>query len=360
MPSQNEIIIAAAGGGKTTRIVKRALADSRSRSALLTYTRNNVRELQRTIYELNASIPSNVEVWPWFSFLLRELARPYQLDLHNRRIEGICWVEGRSGHYEKQTDISRFYFSDEKLIYSDKLARFVCECNTASSGAVLRRLEHRFDCLYIDEVQDMIGYDIELIELILRSKVRLTLVGDHRQSTLRTHNAAKNSGYAGVHIIRKFKEWHSASLSTLRYERDTFRCQQTIANFADAFFPDEPHTNSYNVSVTGHDGVFVVERNLVREYMALYRPQVLRLDKRTACDGYEAMNFGESKGLSFDRVLIFPHKAGQRWLSTGDIKHVSDSAAKMYVGVTRARHSVAFVFDGSTKLAGVQKFVSSK
>jgi DNA helicase-2/ATP-dependent DNA helicase PcrA len=65
------------------------------------------------------------------------------------------------------------------------------------------------------------------------------------------------------------------------------------------------------------------------------------------------MNFGESKGLSFQRVLIFPHKLGQKWLSTGKLTHVEKSAEKMYVGVSRARYSVAFVHDGASGVKGI-------
>jgi DNA helicase-2/ATP-dependent DNA helicase PcrA len=342
VPSPNEIIIAAAGGGKTTRIVKSALADESVRSALLTYAQNNVQEIKKTIYGLNAAIPPRIEVWPWFSFLLRELARPYRCDLHDTRIDGIHWVEGRSDRYAKQSDVARFYFSGRKLIYSDKLARFILECNKASSGAVIRRLEQRFGRIYIDEIQDMAGYDIDLI--------------DHRQATFRTNNAAKNSAYAGIRIIDKFREWHKADLGRLSYEQETHRCHQTIADLADAFFPQEPRTVSRNETTTGHDGVFAIQSGLLRGYMNRYRPQVLRLDKRTSCGGYEAMNYGESKGLTFDRVLIFPHKKGNQWLSSGDFRHVSDSAAKIYVGITRARYSVAFVIDGDVGVAGVQKY----
>lgn len=64
------------------------------------------------------------------------------------------------------------------------------------------------------------------------------------------------------------------------------------------------------------------------------------------------MNFGEVKGMTFDRVLIFPHKKGRQWLASGDYTYVRDSAAKMYVGITRARHSVAFVFDEQSSLPG--------
>jgi hypothetical protein len=68
VPSPNEIIIAAAGGGKTTRIVKRALANGSVRSALLTYTQNNVREIEKRIYHLNASIPPQIGCGPGILF----------------------------------------------------------------------------------------------------------------------------------------------------------------------------------------------------------------------------------------------------------------------------------------------------
>ena len=191
MSSTNNVIISAAGGGKTTRIVTRSLASSAERSVLLTYTNNNVGELENRFYQLNSALPAYAEIWSWYKFLLREMARPYQKNLINGRIDGIFWVEGRSDTFADATKIDRYYFHDSKRIYSDKLARFVYECDRASGGAVIERLERRFDQLYIDEIQDMAGWDIEVIELLLKSKIRVMLVGDHRQATFRTNNAGK-------------------------------------------------------------------------------------------------------------------------------------------------------------------------
>jgi ATP-dependent DNA helicase UvrD/PcrA len=353
MSSTNSVIISAAGGGKTTRIVNNALADSAERSVLLTYTDNNIGELKKRFYELNSAIPGHVEIWSWYTFLLREMARPYQNAIFDGRIDGIFWVEGRSETFADATKIDQYYFHGSSRIYSDKIARFVCECDKASGGAVIKRLEQRFDQLYIDEIQDMAGWDIEIIELLLKSKIGVTLMGDHRQATFRTNNAAKNSGYGGVNIIRKFREWNKAKLCSLTYEVETYRCNQHIADIADGFFPHEPKTKSLNHETTGHDGVFVITSADVADYMDEFQPQVLRLDIKTDCRGFPAMNFGESKGLTFERVLIFPHKLGQKWLSTGKLIHVEKSASKMYVGVSRAKHSVTFVHDGAIALKGV-------
>ncbi|MGC2161982.1 MAG: hypothetical protein WA634_08750, partial [Silvibacterium sp.] len=145
-------------------------------------------------------------------------------------------------------------------------------------------------------------------------------------------------------------------LATLSYQQYTHRCHQHIASLGDSLFPEEPATKSLSDMITGHDGVFSIPPRLVSSYIEKFAPQVLRLDKKTECEGYPAMNFGEAKGLTFDRVLIFPHVGGTKWLSTGKLAHVKRSAAKMYVGTTRARYSVAFVFDGLPAVPHVQPY----
>lgn len=349
----NEIIVAAAGGGKTTRIVSRAASDHR-RSALVTYTANNVQELRGRFYEIGKAIPANIEISSWYRFLLHELVRPYQLSIVTRRIDGLHFVEGQSALYAKKSDVNRYFLSQRgRLIYSDKISEFVLALNNASDGAVLARLAERFSTIYVDEIQDMAGWDLDLLEMLLGSRVKIILVGDHRQATFRTNNSSKNKPFAGVKIIDKFRAWEKAKLGSLVFERETYRCHQLIADLADAFFPREPSTISRNDTKTGHDGVFVIAPDLVERYVGVFRPQVLRLDRKTDCSGYSALNFGDSKGMTFDRVLIFPHKAGQTWLNSGDFNHVLGSAAKLYVGVTRARYSVAFVSEGPSALKGV-------
>lgn len=346
VPSASRIVISAAGSGKTTRIVDQALAIDQQPVALITYTRNNVREIQHKIYARTRVIPSNVEIVSWYSFLLRELARPYRSAMHDKRIEGIRWEEGRSAPYAPETKISEHYFHRGDRIYSDKIAKFICQCNARSGGAIMRRLKSRFSHLIIDEVQDMAGYDLDLLELILKSDMPVTLVGDHRQATFATNSASKNKAYAGPAIINKFVQWERSGLVALEYECHTHRCNQVIADLGDSFFPKEPKTVSKNSVVTGHDGIFLIAPKDVASYVERYRPQILRYSAATSCAPYDAMNFGESKGLTFDRVLVYPHGKARSWIASGLISHVEKSAAKMYVAITRARHSVAFVYEG--------------
>jgi ATP-dependent exoDNAse (exonuclease V) alpha subunit len=69
---------------------------------------------------------------------------------------------------------------------------------------------------------------------------------------------------------------------------------------------------------------------------------VLRYDKRADTLGLATMNIGLSKGSTVERVLIFPTKPMIKYLRTRNPADAG-SREKLYVAVTRARHSVAFV-----------------
>ena len=60
--------------------------------------------------------------------------------------------------------------------------------------------------------------------------------------------------------------------------------------------------------------------------------------------GFNAINIGVSKGRTFNRVLIFPTRPMLDYLKTEDISKAGDKS-KLYVAITRAKYSVAFVVD---------------
>ncbi|WP_429930418.1 UvrD-helicase domain-containing protein [Agrobacterium vitis] len=353
MRSPNRIVIAAAGGGKTTRIVDEVLADKSARSAIITYTRNNVREIQAKFYQRGQAIPPHVEIIPWYTFLLREMARPYRNHKYEKRIDGIFWTETTVDRFAPKSDVGRYYFGNSSTIYSNKLAEFVCDCNAMSDNAIMRRLEQRFGRVYIDEIQDFAGYDLDILELMLRSNLEVVLVGDPRQSTFTTNNSNRHKGFRGPDIIKKFREWEKKKLVGLQHLVETHRCNQLIADLADSFYPDHEKTESRNKDMTGHDGVFAIRSDEVSEYCGEFNPQVLRLSVKTDCAGLPALNFGESKGMTFGRVLIFPHKKALKWLETGNYDHIDGVRPELYVAVSRARHSVTFVYNGEIALKGV-------
>jgi len=357
MPLNNRIIICAAGGGKTTLIVEEALARPDLRIGMTTYTNNNRDGIASSLIFKKQALAPHITTSTWFSFLLKEAVRPYQRAVYKEsRVVGIDWVKGKSTQGIPVSKTRPFYFSKGKYLYSDKVSQFACACNVASNGAVFARLKERFDVIYIDEVQDLAGYDLVLLEEMMKAGVPLVLVGDHRQSTYQTNHSGKYKQYAGYGIIALFRKWEKKGLCSLVYQTHSHRCHPAVAAFSDQFFPEEPKTESLNETVTDHDGIFVISSADLLKYVETFKPQSLRYDKNTLRSGYPAMNLGASKGLTFNRVLIHPGPGCVRWLKTGAIKHVINSREKWYVGITRARQSVTFVYDGDVKVAGIAPF----
>jgi DNA helicase II / ATP-dependent DNA helicase PcrA len=340
-------IIAAAGSGKTTQLVADALSRPDGKVAVVTYTNNNHRVIHSTFARMNGVTPSRVDVCTWFAFLLHECARPYQRSTYtDHRIRAISFPKGRSAPYVPYADRRRYYFADGEEIYADKLSRFVMDCEKHTGGLVTARLRALYDAIFIDELQDLAGYDLELLEVFMRSGIAMHLVGDPRQSTYATNHAAKNRRYRKMGLLEKVREWEAAGLCDVESHARSFRCNQAICDFADNLWPELPATQSHNQVLTGHDGVFRVRTPDVHAYVRAFCPILLRYDCRTHCHGYSALNFGEAKGMTFDRVLVLPHGPIEKYLRTSNREDVTGSLTKFYVAVTRARSSVAFLYDG--------------
>lgn len=65
--------------------------------------------------------------------------------------------------------------------------------------------------------------------------------------------------------------------------------------------------------------------------------------------------FGLSKGKTYDRVLIIPTEPMIKFLTQG----ITDKNYKFYIAVTRARYSVAFLFDKPRNIIHTDVFLWS-
>ena len=351
----NKLVIASAGSGKTTFLVKEALSRPDKRIAILTYTNNNISEIRKKFCEKHGGIPKEVDVMTWFSFLLRECTRPYQRSVYSQsRVRTIFFPKGRSARGAPYSETERYYFRNGDEIYSDKISRFVIDCETNSNGLVTKRLADIYDEIFIDEFQDLAGYDLDLLELFLKSRIRMVIVGDPRQCTYTTNSSAKNNQYRSIGILKLIYEWGKNSLCQIEKHAKSYRCNQRICDFADMLWSDMEKTVSYNSTATEHDGSFVVSEDKIHKYVKQYKPVLLRYNRNADTYGYPALNFGNAKGLEFDRVLIIPHGPIKKYLKKGDVKDVKKSLEKFYVAVTRAKHSVAFLYDGECSVGCIE------
>ena len=354
----NKLIIAAAGSGKTTKLIDMALEKANSSESVLitTFTEACEQEIRdKLIEETNGYIPALITIQTWFSFLIRHGAKPYQDCVTDKNITGLILVSGKSGLRRETEDGKKiywgeamnpyeFYFSPSGKIYSDKLAKFVVRCNKETDGKVINRISQCFDNIFIDEVQDLAGYDLELLKLVFNCQSNIFLVGDPRQATYSTNNAQKNAKFRRSSIVNFFSD------DTIDIDTDdtsltvNHRCSGQICDYSNSIYPTLPKTKTGNNTITGHDGVFVVEKSNVELYLSEFTPVQLRHSSRTKVNSnHPVYTFGKSKGLTFGRVLIYPTKPIFEWLEDSTKELADTSRAGLYVAMTRAKYSVCFV-----------------
>ena len=258
MPSGNRIILASAGSGKTTTIVSEAAGQSEVRSALLTYTNNSADELRSRANQLYSCVPSHLRTATWFGFLLQHFVRPYQRAAYPGRVRGLAFVNGRSARGIRETDTNRHYFRRPGEMYIDKVSKFACKLIRETGGKPVDRLTQIIDRIYIDEAQDLAGYDLELIERLLESELEVILVGDHRQATFKTNQSGKNRRFGKQRIVDKFMEWKAAGKVNIDIHNHSYRCVQGICDAADRF-------------ISGRSSHIVKERNSYRPRRSVSR-----------------------------------------------------------------------------------------
>lgn len=357
----NKLIIAAAGSGKTTYLVDRALKVKDKNVLITTYTEANEDEIKKKIAKRTGGIlPQNVTVQTWFSFLLQHGVRPYQStmndELDDKRI-GFWLSEKRSGFrfngrngpvYWGEDNFYKFYFTNSLKIYSDKTSKFVVNCNQKTKGAIIQRVSRIYDYIFVDEVQDLAGWDLEILKLLFASSSTVILVGDPRQVTYLTHHSPKHPKYKDG----KIKDFIENKCKEAGCEIDettlnkSHRNNREICLYSSKLFPQYApcvpcECEECQCSPDRHVGVYLVRTNDTPSYIEKYKPTILREKKAV----FPEWNYGKSKGLGFDRVLIYPTAPIKKWIKDKNSDLKPGSRCKFYVGITRAKYSVGIVYD---------------
>ena len=142
-------------------------------------------------------------------------------------------------------------------------------------------------------------------------------------------------------LPKKHSENYSFDDKTLQ---KSYRCNSDIcivANqvYGDKFSPMESEGDEYDM----HKGVFLVKEDDIDNYLLEYKPMQLRYNKKTKAvrKEYKAINIGKSKGLSFDRVLIYPTEIFKNWILRKEIigaVHGEDDARNVKKTLSKIGH----------------------
>lgn len=358
MTEKNKLIIAAAGSGKTTEIINKAIENKVDKILITTYTTDNANELKKNMIKKVGCIPSNIVIQTWFSFLLKHGVKPFQHCITDKKINGMRLVNTASGMKTSkisypENDVDKYYFDKRYNIYSDKISKFCIRCDENNDGAVIDRISRIYSHIFIDEVQDLAGYDLEIIKLLMLSRSKITLVGDPRQVTYLTHNPKKYKQYSNGmienFILEKCKKCN-CEVDKISLNK-SHRNNEYICKYSSRLYHELEEPVSNQKVKTTHDGIFIVKKKDVNKYLKEYNPVQLRWNSKiTVNKDYIFMNMGESKGLTFDRVLIYPTSEMKKWIEDNSYKLKDTSKAKFYVALTRAKYSVGIVFDDKKEL----------
>lgn len=287
----------------------------------------------------------------WYAFLLNHVIRPYlPLLFPDVTITGFLFEAGEEKEdllYKKQQDPRR-YFTDTGLVYRDNIEELAYQVLVKAEGRVEYRLQRIYDEIVVDEAQDISRYGLEVIKKLLQQgHVPCLLVGDSRQSLLDSSlKSPKNKKADRLNLLDWYRQLDLSVLDICE-KAETYRFNQTIADFSDSIFPDEygfTRTTSRMNERTGHDGVFLISEDDLDAYYKEFKPIVLRRSKDSwkECDSFDPINFGVSKGRTYERVAVLATEPIRDFICKGrPLK--GKAACAFYVAVTRAKYSVAVV-----------------
>lgn len=353
MLSKNVIRIEAAGAGKTYGICAEALGfanedTSKKKMLILSYTNRGIDSIKSEIKKQNLGVLSKkINIMTWYSFLLREFIKPYQSVIFDvNEVRSIDFSEAYGKINFKRKGTKERYMNSLRDIRSNVAGELACHIEERSKGKNLGRIGNIYSHIYIDEVQDMAGYDLNIIELLMKSNISVTCVGDSKQATFKTNNSTKNKNKSGINVWEFFQEMIQDNVVEIKRNLVSRRFNQQICDFANEVFPNENNISTCMNESTEHDGVIILKRSDVGLYYDYFKPAILRFNCKTLTDGYYAINFGECKGMTFERVLIYPNGVFKDFLLK---KKVIGSPQKYYVAATRAKYSIAFVLDALPK-----------
>ena len=195
---------------------------------MTTYTLHNTALIRSMLTSGAGCIPPFITVLSWYTFLLQEGVRPYQRAITGgSRVRSIDFL-GRPSWYAKKSDRGAYYFNPSGDIYRDRVSECVLATDEATGGAVLKRLAAIFDHVMIDEMQDLNGYDIELLDKMFDMDMAVTCAGDPRQGTFTTNRGVKNKKFKGDGIVGWIAEPTRQAKLEIKTWNECYRCTQAI------------------------------------------------------------------------------------------------------------------------------------
>lgn len=331
------ITLAVAGSGKTSFIINDLSLDKRC--LIVTYTINNTRNLKEGIIKKFGFMPENINLYSYYPFLYTFCFRP--LLAYKAKPRGLYWdTPPQWTNRLKRNDI-KYYMTAGRKLYHNRIAKLLEECNVLEE--INQRLEKYYDCLYVDEVQDFAGHDFNLLKSIIKSNVKICLVGDFFQHTFDT----SRDGNTNANLHKDYPKYQEIlKKSGLQIDSEhlnkSYRCSPTTCNFI---------TDKIGIPIESHrleeTAIKFIEDEEESDQL-FANNEVVKLFYREnyKYDCY-SRNWGDCKGENcYEDVCVVLNKTTLKHFTNNNLSELKPvTKNKLYVACSRARGNLYFVSD---------------
>jgi DNA helicase II / ATP-dependent DNA helicase PcrA len=227
----------------------------------------------------------------------------------------------------------RFYIDSQRRLYHNRLSKLLDI--TGNIPLVVARLERYFDCLFIDEIQDLAGHDFNFLAAVASGDLDMLFVGDFYQHTFDT----SRDGNVNQNLHADYDRYKERlcriglTVDETSLQR-SYRCTPEICAFVTDQLGIEMHSHRNDSSVVnmvsdGAEAVRMIEDN-----------QTVKLFyKEHYKHGCYSRNWGDSKGEDqYEDVCVVLNQTACETLQRGCLRQLApQSRNKLYVACTRAR-----------------------
>lgn len=330
------VVFAVAGSGKTSSIIDRV--DDDSRILIVTYTDNNTRQLRNKIIQKLGRIPEGVRVYSYFTFLYSFCYRP--LCGYELRTKGINFNYPLPKNAQRcRKNTREHYFDKNQRLFASRIAKLLIEFDVVSE--VIDRIEHFFDLVCIDEVQDFAANDFNLVCKLAIANIEMQLVGDfyqHTFDTSRDGNTQKNLHSCFIKYCQKLSDaGFTIDLESLSH---SYRCSESVCSFVQ---------DNLAINIQSHRDdsvdVHIIEDEQEIEDVYLNDSIVKLFYQKSNSYSGRTENWGSTKGLDhFQDVCVVLNPTTLKAFESGRLNELSPiTKNKLYVACTRAKGNLYFL-----------------
>lgn len=191
----SQITLACAGAGKTYTMANDVLnqikqADPYKKTYVLSYTNSAKDKILERIYELNGSIPNNVEVCTIHTFLLNEIIYPF-----SKYSLGYSYTRSSSCELDsipKNANYKIGLLKNLGIVHNSKVSNISKQILVGKSNPtkkekkkiniIFSHIKGCMNSIYIDEAQDLDKDLIEVFKKFAEEKILVNMVGDPKQN----------------------------------------------------------------------------------------------------------------------------------------------------------------------------------